>query len=75
MAIAEDKLIRVDIKSGLQWTNSNGNEAKDELMTPSMLLKVFCIAEAREEGQKPLQRLSLSPKPPHGSFHKIQNQL
>ena len=68
MAIAEDKLIRVDIKSGLQWTNSNGNEAKDELMTPSMLLKVFCIAEAREEGQKPLQRLSLSPKPPHGPF-------
>ena len=57
MAIAEDKLIRVDIKSGLQWSHSNGNEAKDELLVPSMLLKVFCNAEAREEGQKPRQRL------------------
>ena len=68
MAIAEDKLIRVDIKSGLQWSHSNGNEAKDELLVPSMLLKVFCNAEAREEGQKPRQRLSLSPKPPQGPF-------
>jgi len=67
MSIAEDKLVRVDIKSGLQWPHSN-DEAKDELLVPSMLLKVFCNAEAREEGQKPRQRPSLSPKAPHGPF-------
>lgn len=66
MAIPEENLIRVDVKSGLQWAHSNGNEAKDELLLPHLLLKVFCDAETH--AAKPRHRPSLSPKLPQSPF-------
>lgn len=66
MNIPEGKLARVDMKTGLTWANSNGEEAKDELLLPHLLLKVW--SEAAPPRQKSLPRLSLSPKKPRGPF-------
>ncbi|KAK1739807.1 indolepyruvate decarboxylase [Skeletonema marinoi] len=66
MDIQEEKLARVDMNSGLTWAHSNGEEAKDELLLPHLLLKVW--SEAAPPRQRSLQRVSLSPKRPQGPF-------
>lgn len=66
MNIPKEKLARVDMKSGLTWAHSKYQEAKDELLMPHVLLKVWGDVESPR--QKSFQRPSLSPKRPSGPF-------
>ena len=66
MNIPKENLVCVDMITGLTWAHSDGAEAKDELLLPHLLLKIWSEAAAPRE--KSRRRLSLSPKKPHSPF-------
>ena len=64
--IPKENLACVDMKTGLVWSHSNGEEAKDELLLPPLLLKEW--SDAAPPRRKSTLRMSLSPKRPAGPF-------